>query len=239
LQKGCFRRGNGVTAASTHPFYFQQKMERVLPFGDFMSEDEKDKNSYKPILKMGEWLGRHQAFNLMAHRCTAADAECLKAIRDGGEYKKLGLTWAEFCEQHAGVSRVYAERQIHCFEEHGANYHRMAELMQISGETFKLIASAIDGDCIVLDGERIPLTRENRQRIAAGVKAVREKKGAGASAGAGIGPLHKRMAALLAEAHELAGRTDLRLELLVLLKEGREALERLSEELRGKTLLVR
>src|SRR5947208_6537624 len=113
-----------------------------------MSKDEKeqDKNSYQPILKVGVWLGRHQAFNLMAHRCTAADAECLKAIRDSGEYKKLGLTWAQFCEQHAGVSRPYADRQIDYIEKYGANYHRMAELMNLSEETYKLIASSISGD---------------------------------------------------------------------------------------------
>jgi hypothetical protein len=71
------------------------------------------------------------------------------------------------------------------------------------------------------------------------VKAIREKKGAGASGDAGVGALRKRMDALLAEAHQVAGRAERRLELLVVLKEGREALERLSEELRGKTLLVR
>ena len=36
------------------------------------------------ILDLGAWLGRHQAFGMIANRCTAADAECLKTIRDQG-----------------------------------------------------------------------------------------------------------------------------------------------------------
>ena len=83
------------------------------------------------FLTLGMWLGRHQAFGLIANQCSAGDAECLKIIRENEEYKKLGLTWEEFCNGHAGVSRAHADRLIQYLEEFGTNYFRMAELMQI------------------------------------------------------------------------------------------------------------
>jgi hypothetical protein len=112
-------------------------------------------------------LGRHQAFGLIANRCSAADAECLKAIRDGGEYKQLGLTWDAFCEKHAGVSRVQANRQIHYLEEFGANYFRLSEVMAISPDTYRLIAGAVTEEGIECDGQRVALTPENRGKVAA------------------------------------------------------------------------
>src|SRR5450756_455042 len=113
-----------VTVALPHPFCFQER------------ESQNSQNK-EALMNLGAWLGRHQAFGLIANRCSAADAECLKAIRDGGEYKQLGLTWEQFCGKHAGVSRVYADRQIHCLEEFGGNYFRFAEVMQISPETYR------------------------------------------------------------------------------------------------------
>ena len=42
-----------------------------------MDTQEKDM-----ILDLGIWLGRKQAFSVVAGRCSAADAECLRQIRD-------------------------------------------------------------------------------------------------------------------------------------------------------------
>ena len=54
------------------------------------------------MLEAGTWIGRHQAFGLMASQYSAADAECLRQIRDNKHYRALGLTWEEFCSRHAG-----------------------------------------------------------------------------------------------------------------------------------------
>src|ERR1700680_4444839 len=93
------------------------------------------------VLTLGTWLGRHQAFGIVANRCSAADAECLRTMRESEQYKKLGLTWDEFCKQHAGISRTYADRLIGCLTEFGADYFRFAEVMDISSQTYRLIAA--------------------------------------------------------------------------------------------------
>src|ERR1019366_249941 len=166
-------------------------------------------------MNLGAWLGRHQAFGLIANRCSAADAECLKAIRDGGEYKQFELTWEQFCGKHAGVSRVYADRQIHCLEEFGGNYFRFADVMPI------------------------PLVRENRGKVAAAIEAMRAKPQTKAGAGAEMGSFRKRLDVLLAEAHGIANHAGRRLELIGVLEEGGESLHRLALALREKTLVLR
>ncbi len=108
------------------------------------------------LLNLGTWLGRHQTFGLIANQCSAGDAECLKILRENEEYKKLGLTGEEFCIGHAGVSRSYADRLIHYLEEFGTNYFRLAELMQISAETYRLVADSVGDAGMEVNGETIP-----------------------------------------------------------------------------------
>ncbi len=111
------------------------------------------------LLNLGTWLGRHQTFGLIANQCSAGDAECLKILRENEEYKKLGLTWEEFCIGHAGVSRSYADRLIHYLEEFGTNYFRLVELMQISAETYRLVADSVGDAGMEVNGDTIPINR--------------------------------------------------------------------------------
>ena len=205
-----------------------------------MSQEKNTKNDQhkEAMMNLGAWLGRHQAFGLIANRCSAADAECLKAIRDGGEYKQLGLTWEQFCTKHAGVSRVHAERQIHYLEEFGGNFFRFTEVMPISPGTYRLIAGAVSDQGLECDGERIPLVRENRAKVAAAVTAIRAKAESRMGSRS-IAAARKRLDALLADAHVVAGQPSRRVELIGLLEEGSESLRRLAAALREKTLVLR
>ena len=191
------------------------------------------------MMNLGAWLGRHQAFGLIANRCSAADAECLKAIRDSGEFKQLGLTWEQFCTKHAGVSRVHAERQIHYLEEFGGNYFRFAEVMPISAETYRLIAGAVSDQGLECNGERIPLVRENRAKVAAALTAIRVKAESRTTGRPSIAAARKRLDALLDEAHAVAGQASGRVELIVMLEDGSESLRRLALALREKTLVLK
>jgi hypothetical protein len=219
----------------------KQNRNTVTVSEKLMSQEKDSQNSQnkEALMNLGAWLGRHQAFGLIANRCSAADAECLKAIRDGGEYKQLGLTWEQFCGKHAGVSRVYADRQIHCLEEFGGNYFRFADVMPISQATYRLIAGAVSDQGLECNGERIPLVRENRGKVAAAIEAMRAKPPTKTGAGAEMGSFRKRLDVLLAEAHGIANQAGRRLELIGVLEEGGESLHRLALALREKTLVLR
>jgi hypothetical protein len=61
-------------------------------------------------LEIGRWLGRREAFSLVAGRCSAADAKCLRELRESKKYKELGLTWEECCKQKVGTCRSVADQ---------------------------------------------------------------------------------------------------------------------------------
>ena len=172
------------------------------------------------------------AFGLIANRCSAADAECLKQMRDSGRYKKMGMTWATFCQEWAGVSRVCADRLINHLEEFGANYFRLSEVIHISAETYRLIAGAVSEDGLEVDGQKIPLTRENRKRVLAAVEKMRGK----AAPKSNADTVRRKLDAVVAELKALEPTGSERLVLIGALDEGAKKLGGMAHELRAKAL---
>jgi hypothetical protein len=119
--------------------------------------------------------GRHQAFAMIASHCSYAQAVCLREIHQTRAYEHLGLTWEEFCNQQAGISRGTAESVIRRLDEFGESYFRLSAIARISPEAFREIAARITAETIDLDGEQIPLTRENAQKIRAGIQRLRDE----------------------------------------------------------------
>ncbi len=39
------------------------------------------------------WIGRSQAFGFVANQCSAAQAECIRMIRDTNAYRSTAPTW--------------------------------------------------------------------------------------------------------------------------------------------------
>ena len=123
------------------------------------------------LLELGTWLGRHQALGLIANKCSATDAACLREIRDNKHYRALGLTWEEFCSRHAGVDRRTADRIVERLEEFGEAYFNLSQLVPIQPATYRLLASNVTGNTIELDGRKIPIAPEHAPQI---IEAVRE-----------------------------------------------------------------
>jgi hypothetical protein len=198
-----------------------------------MSEDDKT-----ALVTLGARLGGHHAFAVVANRCAAADAECLKAIRDSGDYKQLGLTWEEFCIRHVGMTRAYVEQHISCYEEYGENYRRMAEIMSMSPATYRLIGSAVSDHGLEFQGEYIPLQRENRAKIAAAVKTLRAERKSGKPAATTVASLYKGVDKLIEGAIGMANEPGRRAELIVLLERAALKIESLACTMRERTVLV-
>jgi hypothetical protein len=124
-------------------------------------------------LALGRWLGRHDAFHAISSRCSAADAETLRQLRDSGDYKASNLNWDDFCRQYVGLSRPYVDRLIHRLEEFGPNFFRLSELVDVSPDTYRLLAPAVSDAGLCVAGQTIELKPENRQQILAAVETVR------------------------------------------------------------------
>jgi hypothetical protein len=120
-------------------------------------------------------LGRQQAFGIIASKCSAAQAQCLKQVRESSLHERLGLSWEEYCNRYAGISRRTADRIIEQYDEFGENYFRLSQLARISPETYRQIAGDVDDETITIGGEEIALIPENASLIRAGIDRLRHQ----------------------------------------------------------------
>ncbi len=123
-------------------------------------------------LELGAWVGRNQAFHLLANHCLAARAQCLEIIRESGAYRALNLTWDEFCTRHAGMSRSNADRLIQKRRQFGDAYFRLSEVMRISPVAYRCVETNVTPEGLDIDGETIPLTPENAPKIRRAVNTL-------------------------------------------------------------------
>src|SRR3954451_14548456 len=131
-------------------------------------------NRTNPEVELGTWIGRRQAFGVFASKCSAADAQCLKELRDSRRYKRVANNWDEFCPRYLGLSRANADRIIQRLEEFGADYFALAQIVHIPEDAYRAIAGAVCNYAIEFMGEKIPICAENGRRIAEVVKFLRE-----------------------------------------------------------------
>ena len=124
---------------------------------------------------LGEMMGRRQAFGTIAGRCSAADAECLRRIREESLFQSRAATWEEFCPKYLGLSRSQANRIIRTLEEFGPAYFELAQLTRITPEQFRAIAPAVRDQHIHAEGQAIALLPENAGKIAAAVAGLRRE----------------------------------------------------------------
>jgi len=122
---------------------------------------------------VGTWVGRRQAFALVAGRCSAADAEILFEIREKKLFRTVEPTWEEFCVQRLGMTRGYVDRIIRQYNELGPNFSKLACFTRIKPAEYRLIAGAVTEDGLAYGGEVIALESGNAPKLAEAVEALR------------------------------------------------------------------
>jgi hypothetical protein len=159
----------------------------------------------------GAWVGRQQAFAVIANKCSAAQALCLKQVRETRLFEKIELTWEEFCKEYAGISREQADRLIRQHAEFGDAYFRLSEIARISPETYRRIAGQVSDEGLEFDGTKLALIPENAPRIRAAIQTLRAqlKQARDARQSAvpgGIVQLHMRLDAVVEGISRMARR---------------------------------
>jgi hypothetical protein len=124
--------------------------------------------------ELGMMLGTRKAFASVAGRCSAADAECLRRLREKRLYLSRAETWEEFCPKFLGLSKTHANRIIRSLEEFGPDYFEVAQLTRITPEQYRTIAPAIREKNIHVNGQAIALLPENSDRVTAAVAELRQ-----------------------------------------------------------------
>jgi hypothetical protein len=125
------------------------------------------------LLELGVALGQNHAFGLIAGRCSAAQAEGPRRLREEKLYRLCTEKWDDFCPRYLKISRSEADRTIKLWEEFGATYFEVSQLTRVSPETFRAIAPAIQDGALHYRGEAIELNPENSRKVAASVAELR------------------------------------------------------------------
>ena len=122
---------------------------------------------------VGTWVGRKQAFALVAGRCSAADAEILFEIREKKLFRAIEPTWEEFCLKRLGMTRSYVDRVIRQYNQLGPNFSKLTCFTRIKPAEYRLIAGAVTENGLAYGGEVIALESENAPKLAEAVEALR------------------------------------------------------------------
>ena len=129
---------------------------------------EQQSTTIDEAFDVGIWVGRKQAFALVAGRCLAADAEILFEIREKKLFRTMEKTWEDFCVKRLGFGRSYADRIIRQFKELGPNFSKLSCFMRIKPAEYRLIVGAVTEDGLSYGGEVIALESENGPKLAGG-----------------------------------------------------------------------
>ena len=125
------------------------------------------------LLEAGVALGQSHTFGLIAGRCSAAQAEGIRRLREQKLYKSCTEKWEDFCPRFLKISRAEADKIIRLWEEFGAPYFELTQLTRVSAETYRLVAPSIQDGALHYDGEAIELNAENSRKVAAVVAELR------------------------------------------------------------------
>jgi hypothetical protein len=145
----------------------------------------------KKGVELGTWLGRREAFAQVAGRCSAADAACIRKMREERQYRELGMNWEQFCKRKLGISKRGADLIIAQLNEFGPAYFLLAQVAKVTPEEYRRISGSVRGQALLHAGEEIPIEAENAGRLAVAIDELRRGQktvsDAGSRAGAEAG----------------------------------------------------
>ena len=139
-------------------------MEEIVP----VEADAQD-------IELGKWMGRREAFGLIAGRCSAAEIESLQKIRDGKLYQRLNDTWEDFCLRQLRVSKRTVDRDIAFLRRFGPAFFTLRQLARITVREYTAVAGQVSEDGVHVDGALVPLLPENSEALAQALKTLLER----------------------------------------------------------------
>ena len=125
--------------------------------------------------ELWRWMGRRDAFNLVAGRCSTADVESLSRIKEGRLFEKANCSWDEFCARHLHMSRRKVDQEIGYLKQFGPAFFTLRQLNRISVREYAQIAGHVSKEGVHVDGEVVALLPENSERLAGALDTLLER----------------------------------------------------------------
>ena len=140
-----------------------------------MSEEPENQLPSDPM-DLARWLGRREAFGIVAGRCSAAEIECLCQINEHKLYLTQAKNWDEFCTKVVKASRRKIDKEMRLYKEFGPVYHVLTQLTRITADEFRTIKQHFADDGLRLESEAIALIPENSERLTDAVGKLLERE---------------------------------------------------------------
>lgn len=138
--------------------------------GEVMNELEVVPEIVDPF-DVGALVGERRTLSKLAGGCSAADAQCLRKIRDSKQYLAKTKTWEEFCPKYLGMSRKTADRLIHHLEEFGPESFEIMQQLGLTHREYRLLAPQVKDQSLHHAGQAIRLLPENGAQIHAALRS--------------------------------------------------------------------
>jgi len=122
--------------------------------------------------KLDQWLGRREAFGLIAGCCSAAEIETIRQIQDEKLYQDLNCNWDECCTRHLHASRRSVDRELGYLRKYGPAFFTVRQLTRITVKEYESIAGHISEHGVNLDGALIAVHADNSHQLAAAVEEL-------------------------------------------------------------------
>jgi hypothetical protein len=152
---------------------------------------------------IGTLVGERKTLSKLAGSCSAADALCLRKIRESKQYLSKARNWEEFCRQYLGLDRSTADRLIRHLEEFGLEGFEAMHQLGLTPKQYRLLAPQVKDKQFHHEGEAIALLPENGPRIHAVLRDMRPGAPASEEAEPGRQAPHQRITALGKGSREL------------------------------------
>ena len=111
---------------------------------DIIKTEDRAPAAVEPAaFKVGQWLGRREAFAVIAGGCSAAEIESVRKIRDEKLYQELNCTWDECCTRYLHASRRSVERELSFLRKFGPAFFTVRQLTHITIKEYQSIAAHI------------------------------------------------------------------------------------------------
>lgn len=126
-------------------------------------------------VELGKWIGRREAFGAIAGRCSAAEIESLRRIRDSRLYQEMNCTWEEFCSRYLHVTKRTVDLEISYLRRFGPAFFTLRQLARVSVREYARIAGQISEEGVHVDGNVVALIPENGEALAGAVGTLLER----------------------------------------------------------------
>ena len=119
------------------------------------------------------WLGRRDVFTLIAGRCSAAEAACLREIRERKLYVDSAPSWDEFCRLRLKSSRHKFDTVIRQLDEHGPQFFHANQAHRLTEPEYIALKEHFTEQGMTAGGQLILWGEDNMERIGDAIGKLR------------------------------------------------------------------